>query len=362
MYDVIIIGGGPAGATLARLIGEKMQVLLLDRRQLDRPPASGFEKCCGGLLAPDAQEMLAKFGMGLPKEVLVGPQLFTVRTIDFVTGRERYYPRNYVNLDRELFDRWLVSLVPSQVDACWGAQYKGFVRTGNRLQITYLLNGQVLNAQARLLVGADGAFSRVRAGLGHKGPGPDLYVAVQEWFKVQEAHPYYSAIFDPEVTDFYAWTIPKEDMLLVGAAIPSGQDVTARFALLKQKLSERGYDLSQSLKKRGIHLFRPSSPGQICTGHEDIALIGEAAGWISPSSAEGISYAFRSALALARSLEPGISGAVSRYHRQTRGLRTNVLGKIIKSPAMYWPFLRRMAMGSGLLALDVSAGGRSAKQ
>ncbi|MGE5654476.1 MAG: oxidoreductase, partial [Bacillota bacterium] len=50
------------------------------------------------------------------------------------------------------------------------------------------------------------------------------YVAVQEWFKVDEALPYFTAIFDPRLTDFYAWTIPKEDYLLLGAALPVRQD------------------------------------------------------------------------------------------------------------------------------------------
>ena len=34
MYDVAIIGGGPAGATLARLIGDRYKVLLVEKRQL----------------------------------------------------------------------------------------------------------------------------------------------------------------------------------------------------------------------------------------------------------------------------------------------------------------------------------------
>ncbi len=38
-----------------------------------------YEVCCGGLLAPDAQKMLAKLGLGLPNEVIVGPQMFSVK-------------------------------------------------------------------------------------------------------------------------------------------------------------------------------------------------------------------------------------------------------------------------------------------
>ena len=116
MYDIAIIGAGPAGATLARLLAKDYKVLLLERRQLIKPVEGCFEKCCGGLIAPDAQQMLAKLGLGVPKEILVGPQLFTVRTIDIQNDIERYYQRHYINTDRERFDQWLVSLIPTAVD------------------------------------------------------------------------------------------------------------------------------------------------------------------------------------------------------------------------------------------------------
>ena len=81
--DVAIIGAGPAGATLARRLAEttNYRVTLLDRRALDRPQ-QGVGKCCGGLLAPDAQRSLARQGLILPLEILVDPQIFAVRTID----------------------------------------------------------------------------------------------------------------------------------------------------------------------------------------------------------------------------------------------------------------------------------------
>jgi hypothetical protein len=111
MYDLAIIGSGLAGATLARLIGDKYRVLLVDKRRLDKDPEDAeCRKCCGGLLAPDAQKMLSRLGLGLPKCALVEPQLFVVRAIDIPRRLERYYQRFYINLDREKFDRWLVSL------------------------------------------------------------------------------------------------------------------------------------------------------------------------------------------------------------------------------------------------------------
>lgn len=99
MYDIAIVGAGPAGSMLARLIGQRHRVLLVEKRPLDGPQKPSLGKCCGGLLAPDAQRVLSRLGLGLPKSVLQDPQLFVVRAIDVPHGLERYYQRHYINMD-----------------------------------------------------------------------------------------------------------------------------------------------------------------------------------------------------------------------------------------------------------------------
>jgi flavin-dependent dehydrogenase len=112
MYDVAIIGLGPAGATLARLLNKKYKVIAVDKKN------AKINKCCGGLLSPDAQKILAQFDICLPKDVLVNPQIFSVKTIDFDNHIERFYQRFYINMDRAKFDNFLVSLIPNAVEIC----------------------------------------------------------------------------------------------------------------------------------------------------------------------------------------------------------------------------------------------------
>jgi flavin-dependent dehydrogenase len=184
-------------------------------------------------------------------------------------------------------------------------------------------------------------------------PAPIRYVAIQEWFREARPAPYFSALFDRDTTDFYCWTIPKEDMLLVGAALRSGNDAAAKFELLKKKMSGYGYRLETPVRREGALILRPVSICQITTGNDKIALIGEAAGFISPSSCEGFSYAFRNAAALAGSLEAGLEGFAPHYRSKTADIRGNILLKNLKSPFMYNSFIRRIVMKSGVQALKL---------
>lgn len=179
MYDIVIVGAGPAGTNLARLIGGRYKVLLLDKKSLNN---EGVSKCCGGLLAPDAQKMIAKLGLGVPKEILVDPQLFAVRTIDLTNNIERLYQRYYFNIDRSKFEKWLVSLIPDDVDIKFNAHVRGFEKTSEGYDVKYVNNGIELSAKTKIIVGADGAFSKVRRCINGKIEAPEEYISIQQWF------------------------------------------------------------------------------------------------------------------------------------------------------------------------------------
>ena len=372
MYDAAIVGAGPAGATLARLIGKRLKVLLLDRRRLDcggpcgacgEGPGPGPGKCCGGLVAPDAQRALAAMGLGLPASVLVGPQLFAVRAVDLPSGLQRIYQRHYINIDRAAFDRWLLSLISPRVDVRGGCAFKGFRKLDGGFEIRLLAGGRTCAERARVLIGADGAGSLVRRQAAPTRPRPARYLAIQETFRQLRPLPYFSAYFDPSITDYYAWSIPKADHLLVGVALPIQKepaagpdgDATPRatFEALKAKLRSAGTVLGACVGRSAGLILRPHRVDQLCPAADGVVLVGEAAGWISPSSAEGLSYAFRSALAAAAALRAGPAGLARRYEANTRWLRWNILAKSVKSRLIYSPGVRRRLLRSGVGCLHL---------
>ncbi len=354
MYDVAIIGAGPAGATLARLIGNQYKVLLIERRRLPDASASfSALKCCGGLLAPDAQMMLSKLGLGLPKSVLEDPQLFVVKSIDLRQGLESYYQRHYINMNRKKFDSWLLSLVPPNVDIRTNCRFKSYASENNYFKLDLVHEKGNFVEKAKILIGADGAKSKIRAQSCPQHLYPKKYVAIQEWVERKNDRPYFTSIFDRSLTDYYCWTIPKGNYLLIGAALHPKENPAEKFTRLKTKLSAYGMNFGKTVFKEGTLILRPVKQSQLFTAKKGMALLGEAAGWISPSSAEGLSYAFRSALLLADALQSSPDGFETRYNEKTGQLRRNILLKNLKSIVIFNPVLRKVIMSTGLRSITL---------
>lgn len=343
MYDIAIIGLGPAGATFARLLDKRFKVIALDKKH--GHGALGFHKPCGGILAPDAQKELARFGLALPLHILVSPQFFAVRTIDLTSNLTKHYQRYYVNLDRHLFDLWLKSLIPAHVEIHNDTVCKNISPAGSGWHITYIENGELKECSARFVVGADGAASLTRRCLYPKAK-MRKYVAIQQWFPNLHKSPFYSCIFDNAATSCYAWSLAKNEHFIFGGAF-APQFAFSNFKALKNKMEVLGFKLQNPLKTETCLVLRPK-PFKFYTGYNGAFLLGEAAGFISPSSLEGISYALNSACLLSEVFNNGAKNLNDAYNGKTLNVKLKLFTKNLKSPFIYNSSLRRAIMQSGL--------------
>ena len=343
-YDIAVIGGGPAGATFARELARTYpgKIVLIDAK-----PRTG-EKVCGGLLAPDAQKAVAQFDLSLPKDVLADPQIFDVKTVDLVSGSVRHYQRHYLNMDRGAFDEWLISLIPEHVTVMRG-RCTEIVACEEGYRIT-LADGQELST--RYLVGADGGSSIVRRKFFRKPK--KLYVAIQEHFADTGAEiANYACVFDPVTSESCSWSIRKNGRIIFGGAFAQAG---CREAFEKQK--ERfaaflGQSLGTPVKTEACLLTSVQSSRDFALGKDGVFLIGEAAGFVSASSFEGISSAFLSGKYLADAFVQGNeSGKILKiYRRKTKKLRFKLLGKVLKMRILFSPFLRKLIMQSGVRSI-----------
>jgi flavin-dependent dehydrogenase len=343
MYDIAIIGLGPAGATLARLLNKKYKIIIIDKKN------SKISKCCGGLLSPDAQKILAQFDICLPKDVLADPQIFSVKTIDLDNNIERFYQRFYVNMNREKFDNFLISLVPENIEMCNDSICIKIEQEKDTYNLELKTKGVKRIIKSKIVIGADGANSIVRNTF-YKNNKIHKYIAIQEWYENKKISPFYSCIFNKAITNSYSWTISKDNYFIIGGAFPA-TDCNSRFEMLKEKIKTMGVSLEKRIKREGCFVYFNKGFFSTCTGKNGAYLIGEAAGMISPSSLEGISYSMESARILAEIINEGLNNIGYKYFMKTMGIRIKLLIKILKMPFMYNRILRGIIMKIGIKAI-----------
>jgi len=347
MYDIAVVGLGPAGSFFVQHLDKKYKVIAIDKKAPEAE--SGFQKPCGGLLAPDAQKALSRFSMSLPTEILVSPQIFSVRTIDVKQDLTRYYQRFYINLDRQKFDLWLMDKIPDHIEVHHSASCTTITPDGDGYQITYTDAQEPRTIWAKYLVGADGAASIVRRSL-FQDFQIHTYLSIQQWFSDSHDTPFYSCIFDSDITDSYAWGLTKDSFFIFGGAF-SVKTGMQDFETLKKKLQPYGFQLDNPIKTEACLALRPSGPRNYCYGNKNTFLVGEAAGFISPSSLEGISYAIDSGYLLSQCFNQSKQSPALAYRKGTRKIRLKLFAKYLKRPFMYNSFARKMIMKSGLSSI-----------
>lgn len=348
MYDIIVIGLGPAGSTFAREVAKSnLKILTIDNENENN------KKPCGGLLAPDAQKELAHYDLVIPKNVLVSPQIFSVKTMDLNTKIIRYYQRYYLNMDRYLFDKYLVSLIPKNVNKING-RCIGIVKEDNEFTITVKTENDIKKYKSHLVVGADGCASIVRRKF-YKD-NVMKYMAIQEWYKCKDkSNSFYSCIFDIKTSSSCSWLIHKDEYLIYGGAFDL-KNSKERFNEQKKKLEKfLDLDLSKVSKKEACLVYRPKHFCDFITGKNGTYLIGEAAGFISPSSFEGISSAIKSGDILANIISKTTNNkAITRkYKIKTIKLKIKLRLKVIKRWFMYTSFVRNIIMKLGINSVKI---------
>ncbi|CCF84162.1 NAD(P)/FAD-dependent oxidoreductase [Nitrolancea hollandica] len=166
--DVLVIGGGPAGATSAILLAQQgHDVVLLDKARFPRA------KACAEYLNPAAAAILGRIGihsraMKAGAVPIDGMTVITPRearfTLDYASGTP--YPA--LGLSREQFDWLLITRArEAGVDVRENSPVREVAREPDgRLRVRVVESGRERTLRPRLLIGADGRYSVVARGLG----------------------------------------------------------------------------------------------------------------------------------------------------------------------------------------------------
>ena len=309
--DAVIVGGGPAGSTLARaLIQAGASVTVLDKRTFPR------EKTCAGWITP---AVVGSLGLDLADyrrdgRVLQPIHGFSVARMGAAPVRDDHGPAPVsYGIRRCEFDHYLL--------ARSGAQ----LRTGTPLRSLQHSRGEwIVNDSMRtpLLIGAGGHFCPVARALGASLGRGESVVGAQEFeIRMTPRQAARSPVrgdtpqlyFCPELAG-YAWVMRKGDWLNVGIGRRGPRQLAEHFERFLAALVRGGVleeDLARTRANGHAYLLYPHAARPLVA--DGALLIGDAAGLAYPESGEGIRPAIESALLAA----DAIRGCSGRYSSET---------------------------------------------
>ena len=284
-FDVVVVGGGPAGATIADdLARAGRSVMLLDK--------AGRIKPCGGAIPP---RLVRDFDI---PESQICAKIKSARMVS-PTGKQVDMPINvggYVGIvDREHFDEFLRARAASSgADRRTGA-FTTMSRDADDTAIVHYTNDAgELRVRARMVVGADGANSAVaRAAMPTCKTAKFVFayhevvkapVVETDAYKANRCDIYYDGSMSP---DFYSWVFPHGSTMSIGTGSANkGFSLRGAIADLRQRT---GLDGCETIRKEGAPI--PLKPMRKWDNGRDVILVGDACGVVAPSSGEGIYYA-----------------------------------------------------------------------
>ncbi|MFH8989807.1 geranylgeranyl reductase family protein [Streptomyces sp. NPDC017940] len=289
VWDVVVVGAGPAGASAAYATAVAgRSVLILEKAELPR-----YKTCGGGIIGPSRDALPP--GFELPLRDRVHAVTFCLDGKFSRTRRSR--SMLFGLIDRSEFDQQLVEHAQKAgAELRTGATVVRVEQHGpavpDRRTVAVVLQGGE-TVLARAVVGADGSASRIGSHVGVKLDQVDLGLEAEIPVPSTVAEDWAGRVLIDwgPMPGSYGWVFPKGDTLTVGVISARGEGAaTKRY-------------LEDFIARLGLAGFEPAiSSGHLTRCRSDdsplsrgrVLVCGDAAGLLEPWTREGISFALRS--------------------------------------------------------------------
>lgn len=348
-FDVLIIGGGPAGSTLAWALRDAgLKVGILDKKSFPR------DKVCAGWVTPAVMQEL-----DLDSQLYAGDHtlqpIFGFRVSQLgnreVETRYSEKPVSY-SIRRCEFDDYLLQRCEAELLPAEKFTTMERTPTGWRVNDKY---------DARLVIGAGGHFCPVARQIGARLGQAETVVAAQEIeFEMTSAQlgqcsvdPAIPELFFCEDLKGYGWVVRKNNFLNIGLGREDNHKLAEHVARFRQLLIHQGKIPADTPEKFHGHAYLLYPHAKRALLDDGVMIIGDAAGLAYPQSGEGIRPAVESAL-MAASVIKAAQGnyseqALAAYPRQ---LQARFGQRDKKDATDYLPQWFKQSLAGSLLSTE----------
>jgi len=276
-FDVVIIGAGPAGLSATKILGDGRKRVLL----IERNPKIGPKICAGGLIFKD-------FELGIPTS-LIERAFYSIKIhCSNKTSEVKRGKPLIATIDRERLGQWMANEIKKDVKIRLNSEVIGI--KNNSL---VLKDGQEIGFD--YLIGADGSLSLVRRHLNL--PTGKVFLAMQ--YVLPKVFSDLEVFFNKDLFGSgYAWIFPYRNYTSIGCGADlKSQKSKNLFANFQQWLRKKKIDFRQAkLQTLPINFdYQGFNFG-------NKFLVGDAGGFASGLTGEGIYFAIVSGQEIARKI------------------------------------------------------------